>query len=412
MKILYLHQHFVINEGSGGVRSFEFSKYLVQKGHEVTLITGKFESSGLPEDAPKRLKISGINVIRLNVRYGQKMNFFRRIISFTKFSILASIECIKVKHVDIIFATSTPLTIIIPALVAKIWHRKKLIFEVRDLWPDVPIELGILKNPVTKFFARILEKIAYRTSDHIIALSTGMKYYIVKHGITESKVSVITNASDTHIFRQYNEKTFSLSEQYPELKNKNWIVYAGTIGKVNDVEWLVKLGGKLKNIDKENKNVILIIGEGSNKNNCIKLAENLKVLNDKVFFFDKFKRKELINVLSESKLLTSLFLDLKYMNTNSANKFFDAFAAGKPIAINYGGWQADLIKETGAGLVLDRNDLEKSAKMIYDFLNDEKQITYAEKQSKYLGDEVFNRQKLAEDFERVLLKFGKTASYN
>ncbi|MGO1466503.1 MAG: GNAT family N-acetyltransferase [Microbacterium gubbeenense] len=98
------------------------------------------------------------------------------------------------------FATSTPLTVIIPAWVAKAFRRIPIVFEVRDLWPELPIAVGALRNPVMKWGAGVLERVAYRSSTQIVALSPGMKEGVVRAGIDERDVTVITNSSDLDLF--------------------------------------------------------------------------------------------------------------------------------------------------------------------------------------------------------------------
>ena len=94
----------------------------------------------------KRAVIDGIDIRAINLRYNQKMSFIKRGLSFITFVLIASVYVLFIKKVDIVYATSTPLTVGIPAMVLKLLKRKPFVFEVRDQWPEIPIELGIIKN--------------------------------------------------------------------------------------------------------------------------------------------------------------------------------------------------------------------------------------------------------------------------
>ena len=171
MRVLYLHQYFVTPSMSGGTRSFEFARRLADAGHEVNVITANVNRC--PENSAEPEVIDGIRVHWLPVAYSNQMSYLMRIVAFFKFAVLAARQARKVGG-DIVFATSTPLTIAIPGVITSRSLKIPMVFEVRDLWPEMPIAMGALRNPVSKFLARALERFAYRHSSHIIALSPGM----------------------------------------------------------------------------------------------------------------------------------------------------------------------------------------------------------------------------------------------
>ena len=149
MNIIYIHQYFNTRKGSSGTRSYEFSKYLISRGHRVTIITGISDLSDIKSKKLIRQRsIQGINVIALNITYSNYMPFIRRIIAFLSFAALATISGLFMKNPDIIFATSTPLTAGIPGLIISKLKKTPFIFEIRDLWPEAPIQLGVLTNNI------------------------------------------------------------------------------------------------------------------------------------------------------------------------------------------------------------------------------------------------------------------------
>jgi hypothetical protein len=172
MRVAYLHQYFREPSESGGTRSYEFARRWVAQGHDVNIVTTE-QSRGQAFSGWQVREVEGISVHRLYLPYDNKMSHAERIRAFLKFSLAAGPRAVKIGG-DIVFASSTPLTIAIPG----IWAARRLgvpmVFEVRDLWPEVPIAMGALNGRIPRHLSRSLEKLAYRHSSAIIALSPGI----------------------------------------------------------------------------------------------------------------------------------------------------------------------------------------------------------------------------------------------
>lgn len=404
MHILYLHQHFTTREGSSGTRSYEFSRLLHQKGHEVTIICGLYSQSGLPHKTGRIVEehsVDGLRVLALNVPYDQKMSYLRRILAFIWFMILSSWFAARQRQIDVIYATSTPLTIAVPAMIASFVRRKPFVFEVRDLWPDVPIGMGILRNRVFKALALSLEWVTYRRAKHIVALSPDMKTGIIKKGINPDKITMIPNASDNDLFDVPPQAGIDFRAKHPELGSGPLVVYAGTFGKVNNLTYFVRLAGCVRHLDDQVR--FLLVGMGGEAKRIRALVQRLGLLNQNFFLMDAAPRREIPAILSAATMATSSALPNPVLWANSANKVFDALAAGKPLMINYQGWQAEMLHETGAGLVLDPKDISTAAHKLVEALHDPTWLENASKAAKQLACERFARDRLAVVLEGVLL---------
>jgi glycosyltransferase involved in cell wall biosynthesis len=253
---------------SGGTRSFEFAKRLVAKGHEVNMIT----SSRNFNEKKKWFKTveDGINVYWLPLPYSNKMNYRKRIIVFFKFALYSAIKSASLRS-DIIFASSTPLTIALPAVYASKKNKVPLVLEIRDIWPQIPIALNVLKNPILRFLAGFLEKWSYKHSKAIVTLSPTMKQEIISKNISSKKIAVIPNSSDIDNFKNINFNLDNFFKSRPYIKNKPFLLYAGTFGKVNNLNYSIKLAQALLEI---NSNVnILLIGDGVEKSSLIEEAK-------------------------------------------------------------------------------------------------------------------------------------------
>ena len=231
MKILLVHQYFNTPNDSGSTRAYEFCKRLAKKGHIVTVITSS-RKENINSFKWYFKKIENINIHYLPNKYNNKFKFYSRIFSFLRFSFLSIFKILKFEY-DIIIATSTPLTIAIPVLFLLNFKKRKFIFEVRDLWPEMPIVIGAIKNKFLIKILKIFEKKVYTTASKIICLSPGMKRGVVKCGISVKKTIIIPNSCDFEIFDNKNFYNKELDKKYGYLFNSKTILYAGTLGKIN-----------------------------------------------------------------------------------------------------------------------------------------------------------------------------------
>lgn len=404
MRILYLHQYFATPSSNAGTRSYEMAKRLVAKGHEVTFVTS---SAYLTTESDftegwNFLKIEGMKLHVLHLPYSNRDSFIKRIFKFLQFSLLSTLKSLKVKA-DVVLATSTPLTIAIPGLIYSKLKRKPMVFEVRDLWPELPIAVGAIKNPIVIKFAQWLEKYTYRNSKRLIGLSPGMCDGITRHGIDKKHVFLATNSCDTALF----DVNKSVGEHYkkerlPFLNGRKLVVYTGTFGIINKVGYLVDLASKMRGIDGDI--CFVAIGDGMEKQAIIEKAKLAGVFEENLFFLDPVPKTEIVSLLSAADLSISLFGDVEQMWHNSANKLFDALASSTPIAINYGGWQKDVINEHNCGLVLDAKNHGDSALNLSNFLSNETSYQTAVKNCHYLAYNKFSRDIMADRVETALME--------
>lgn len=336
MKILYLHQYFKTNASAGGTRSYEFAKYLSDNGITVEVITG----TELESD--KNIN-NNLSIYSTNTKYSNNMSKWRRIYSFLEYNIKSFYHGLMTRDVDIIFATSTPLTIGLPAvLLAKI-KRKKLIFEVRDVWPDIPIELGYIKNKLLIKLLKLFEMWIYKNSTRIIVLSTGMFKNLVNKGVTKGKITVIENMCNLYLYDHITR-----SEQNDAfLKNKFICIHPGTMGHVNGLDFLLDVAKYVIPYDKDI--VFLLIGEGKKKEHLKSRVRNENLTN--VVIKDSVPKKKIAQIIKTSDIgIMCVDNQYKILEDNSANKFFDFLAAELPILINYGGWQKEVIENANCGI--------------------------------------------------------------
>lgn len=397
MKIIYLHQYFNTPNMSGGTRSYEMAKRLVAAGHEVHIVTSWVRDSTHTEWFEEN--VDGIKVYWFPNPYNNKMSFKCRIQSFLRFAFAAKKKVSQISA-DVVFATSTPLTIAIPGVLGARKQKIPMVFEVRDLWPEVPIAMGILKKPYQIFLAKTLEKWAYKNSAHVIALSPGMKEGVVSTGYPEDRVSIIPNSSDNDLFEVNIEdfEKFKLDNTW--LPQGKIIIYTGTFGLVNDVGVTVGLAKELKKRHSDIK--ILLIGDGLEYDKVYQRAATEGVLNQYLYIRKQVPKNEIPFFLKYAAMASSFAIDLPAIQANSANKFFDALAAAKPILINYGGWQKDILEKNKCGIVAWKKTVEETVNELEAFINNEELYVQACLNAKKLALNDFSRDYLASKLENIL----------
>jgi glycosyltransferase involved in cell wall biosynthesis len=400
VRILYLHQYFTTPSMDGGTRSYEIARRLVAKGHDVHMITSARDEAQRRLKGWEQTEEAGIHVHWLAVPYSNRMSYRDRIAAFLRFAWSAGRKAVRLGG-DLVYATSTPLTIALPAVHAARRHGIPMVFEVRDLWPEMPIAVGALKNPVSIALARRLERFAYDNAAHVIALSPGMQAGVIAAGYPASKVTVIPNSCDNELFETNPQRGRAIRARYEWLGDRPLVVYSGTIGLVNGVSYFARLAAEVRETASDVR--FVVIGDGREQEHVRKDAERLGVLDRSFFMLPSVPKAEMPAWLSAADIATSLFIDLQQMWVNSANKFFDALAAGRPVAINYGGWQADLVRESGAGLVLDRQDIRAAAGQLVQALGDRRWLVRAGAAARNLARTRFDRDQLTAELETVLV---------
>lgn len=240
MKIIYLHQYFNTPQIPGGTRSYEMARRLVGWGHQVDMITSQRAVQGSTARCWLVTEESGIHVHWLPVPYTNAMTYRDRILAFFKFAIGAARKAASLKG-DVVFATSTPLTIALPGVYAARRLKIPMVFEVRDLWPELPIAVGALRGNLPILAARWLERWAYLNSAQIVALSLGMKAGIVQTGYPEEQVHVIPNSADLELFDVPAEVGRQFRHRFEWLQDRPLVVYTGTLGKINGVDYLARM---------------------------------------------------------------------------------------------------------------------------------------------------------------------------
>jgi glycosyltransferase involved in cell wall biosynthesis len=400
VRIVYLHQYFNTPDMMGGTRSYEMARRLVARGHEVHMVTTQREPGNGRVRGWRETEADGIRVHWLPVPYDNRMSYQERLRAFARFA-WASAGRAAGLRADVVFATSTPLTIALPAVYAARKGRVPMVLEVRDLWPVVPIAVGALNSRASQAAARWLERFAYRHSTQIVALSPDMKTGISRAGYPPDRVTVIPNGCDVDLFDVGTQPGRVVRQRYEWLGDRPLVVYTGALGLINGVSYLARVAAAVASLNPEVR--FAVIGQGREEELVRRTAHELGVLGRTFFVLPSVPKTEIPAWLSAADIATSVVIDVPELWANCANKVFDAVAAGRPIAINHEGWLADLIREHHVGLVLPAHDLQRAAVELVRALGDPAWLARARAAARMLSRGRFCRDGLAERLEQVLV---------
>ena len=281
-------------------------------------------------------KVAGIEVHYLPVSYDNGYGFLKRLWAFWKFVKLAKREARKLHKHDLAYVMTTPLTTGFIATHLKSEYDLPYYFEVGDLWPEAPVQMGVIKNKWLKKWLYSLEKKFYFEAEKVIALSPAIRNYIEKVS-PNTRVYVIPNMADCNFFEaSYSVGDFSENNQFQ-------ITYCGAIGKANQLEYFLDAAKQAKEAQLPVQ--FNVIGYGSELKRLRSVSKRLK----NVSFFPHSSKKCVKNLLNKSDAVYVSFKDVKVLGTGSPNKLFDSLAAGKLTIINFDGWIKNLVRKNKCG---------------------------------------------------------------
>ncbi|MEZ4485636.1 MAG: glycosyltransferase family 4 protein [Syntrophotaleaceae bacterium] len=396
MDILYFAQHFATPEGHSSIRAYQMAQALIRRGHKVTMVcgnsTGKSGLAGEFTNGKRSGLVNGIEVIEFELPYSNSDSFLKRSITFLRFAFRSMMVALTRKY-DLIFSSTTPLTIGIPGIAASFFRRKPFVFEVRDLWPELPREMGVITNPLVLKAMDILEWLSYHSARKCIGLSPGIVEGIKRRGISAENIAMIPNGCDLDIFTPLDNDKIR-----PEtVKDSDFLaIFSGAHGIANGLEAVLDAAEELKKRHREDIK-ILFVGDGRRKPGLKQRAEAEGLTN--CIFSDPVPKKTLASLQrgADAGLMILANVPAFYYGT-SPNKFFDYIATGLPVLNNYPGWLADMIQEHKCGLAVPPADPQSFADALEYMADHRAELAEMGKNGRLLAEQQFGRGLLTEKF--------------
>jgi glycosyltransferase involved in cell wall biosynthesis len=402
VKIVLVYQYFGTPKGSWSTRAYELTKRWVAQGHEVTVITAPYEKSDIKSDTfISQQVIEGIKLIVINSGDSNRLSKFKRVFRALLFSIVSSYFVLRIKS-NVVIASSGPITVGIPGLIGKFFKRIPLVFEVRDLWPDGGIEMGLIKGKIAIRVSRWFEGFIYKNSGLIVTASIGQESHI-KNRYPSLNYLTIPNASDLDLF---GESDFKSEESIPkEFSNRPLFLHIGSLGFIHNCFHILMAAKCLKEMGFEKELNIVFIGEGSERMSLEFFVRENNLKN--VHFMGLLPKQDLPKWLHCSTATLFTTLNNPVQDTCSPNKIFDSFAAGVPIIQTTQGWIKDLVNENYCGLNVNPNNPREMAEAMLYLLENKEENEKMRINSISLARADFNRERLAEKYLESLKALNK-----
>jgi glycosyltransferase involved in cell wall biosynthesis len=405
MRILLINQAFVSPDEPGHTRHFEMAKFLQSHGHDLVIVASDSNyQTGQRTVAHKGVfaeqNFEGVRVLRSYIYPALHRSYLWRIVSFFSFMFSSVWTALQVKDVDLVMGTSPPIFQAVSAWFVALIRRKPFLLEVRDLWPEFGVSMGVLKNPVVIASARWLERFLYARATHILVNSPAYKEYMIGKGVPENKVTYIPYGTDVDMFNPRVDGSSIRAEL--GLDDKFVVLYAGALGQANDIDTILRAAERLKD---EEKIRFVIFGDGKERGRLQSEAERMKLSN--LIFAGVRPKKDMPMVVASADVCLAILQDIQMFRTTYPNKVFDYMAAGRATVLVIDGVSRELIESSYGGAYVQPGDSDLLAETILDL---SKNVDIVKQMGlnarEYLVEHLDRRDKLNETLE-LLMKLVK-----
>jgi glycosyltransferase involved in cell wall biosynthesis len=404
MHILLIHQAFAALDEPGGTRHHEFARYLAARGHSVTVITSPVSYltgaplPGLPssqetggEDAQ-----GGIRMIRARTYSALHRSFVHRVFAFLSFMASSFWIGLGVKNVDVVWGTSPPIFQGFTAWLLARLKRVPFLFEVRDLWPQFAIAVGVLRDPILIKLSFWLERFLYHRADRVVVNSPGYGKHVAERGARY--VELVPNSADPEMFDPAADG--SAFRALHKLNDKFVVLYAGAHGLSNDLGVVLEAAKILQDGNSSPEVTVTFLGDGMEKSALQKQAAGMGLTN--VLFLPPVPKTGMPEVLAGADACLAILKSLEEYKTTYPNKVFDYMAAGRPVVLVIDGVIRQVVEVAGCGIFAQPGDPSALAEAVKTMAADpERSRKMGLAGRKYL-EEHFSRDKMAAKLLEVL----------
>ena len=401
MRILIIHQSFVDHRHPGGTRHLELATFLCKQGHDVAIVASNVDYLTGQQIAKTRFgfaeqQIGAVRVLRSYAPAGHHRSFGRRVLAFLTFmatSVWTSTRC---GPVDVVMGTTPPIFQLPSAWIVSVLRWRPFVLEVRDLWPDFAVELGIIKNRWFIWFARMIERFFYRRANHLVVNSPAYRDHLLSKGIPDAQIAIVPNGVDPAMFTAGDPSTLRDELQ---LHGKFVVTYAGALGQANDIQTVLRAAERLH----DQKDIhFLLFGDGKQRESLESFARDRQLTN--VTFGGTIPKRQMCDLLAASDVCIATLKDIPMFRTTYPNKVFDYMAAGKPTLLGIDGVIRKVIEDAQGGIFVPPGDDQALADAVRRLYQDPELVEQMGASARQYVAEHFRREDHARRLETV---FGK-----
>jgi colanic acid biosynthesis glycosyl transferase WcaI len=349
IRVLLLTQWF---DPEPTFKGIVFARELVRQGFEVEVVTGFPNYPGGRVYAGYRIKwlkrevIDGVHVTRVPLYPNHDQSAIRRVVNYLSFAASSLIYCLFfVKRADVIYAYHPPLTVGITASLIRLFRRIPVVYDIQDMWPDTLRATGMVNNPRALRTVETFCQWVYHRVDHLVVLSPGFKRLLLQRGVPEGKIDVIYNWADEAALRTPSGK---LPANFPGAEQFR-ILFAGNMGKAQALDAVLDAAALLQT--RGSRVCFVMLGGGVEVERLTRRAADLQLRN--VMFLPPVPMAEVGMLLNAADaLMVHLRKDSLFAIT-IPSKTQAYMAVGKPLLMAVNGDAADLVLQSGGGVVAE-----------------------------------------------------------
>lgn len=407
MKLLFISQYVYRPDQAAANRIYDFLQRLAERGHDVHVVAGGvhyLEDRLDPKLARNKWVETRWGKVRVTLTYA-RANFRRGVVSrlrsYFSFAWYAWKAARRVGSVDAVMVSIQPFFVgPLAWLVAK-RQGVPFLLEVRDLWPEAAIEVGLIRSRFLIWLGRLLERFLYRRADHVVTIGYEMKNVIAGKGIDAERISVFPQGFQPGPrpprSRAAARTALGVSDDF-------CVMFAGSFGLANnDLPLVIDSALALGN---EPGLRMLLIGNGNQKAECIRRCREAGA--DHVRFLDMVPKAEIHDHLQAADVAVMALPPGEFWKICLQNKIFDYMGNGIPVVAAVEGDQADLLRRSGGGIVVAPGDVQGMVRAIRDLKADpERRERMGEAGRRYIRENLMRTDlvtRYAELVERLVEK--------
>jgi colanic acid biosynthesis glycosyl transferase WcaI len=406
MKILYISQYFSPEMGAPAARAVELSRHWASLGHDVTVLTGfpNHPTGVVPFDYHRKFRrlvfreqIDGVNIVRTWLLPFPNRKAHERMLNYSSFCLSAASTGLFLSRPDVVIASSPQLLVGLSGWWLAQWKRVPFVFEVRDLWPESLVAVGM--GDGNSLLHKSLAKIAgflYRHADRIVVVTPAFEDYLVNHwAVPREKISVVENGVETQLFAP--QSSTDLSRELGA-QDKFVVSYIGTIGMAHGLETIIAAAAQLR--DTHPEILFLVLGEGAEKERIVALAQERGLSNLK--FLDQQPREKIPAYICASDVCLVLLKKTDVFKTVIPTKMLEFMSCARPVILGVDGQARAILGQARGGLCIEPENSEALAKAIlYLSANRETAGEFGRNGREYIIRE-FSRRQTAEKYIHML----------
>lgn len=397
---LLIHQGFVSPKEPGGTRHYELARHAIVHGHQFTIVASDLSYlTGQPTVERKGListeEVEGIRVLRAYTYPALHRSFIWRVFSFISFMVTAVWAGLRAGPIDLVMGTTPPIFQAVSAWIVSALRRRPFLLEIRDLWPEFAIDMGVLRNPLLIKASRWLEKFLYARATHLLVNSPAYRDYLISKGVPAAKISFIPNGVAPEMFDP--QATGRAMRDRWNLNGHFVVTYAGALGLANDIPTILAAANKLR----DNEQIhFLLVGDGKERPNLETQAHQLGLKN--VTFTGSLPKTQMGDVLAASNACVATLQNIPMFKTTYPNKVFDYMAAGRPTILAIDGVIRDVIEAAQGGVFVPPGDKQALAESVLALAQDPALVKTMGASARTYVEQHFNRLNQAENFVELL----------